>query len=134
MIADFDTREALATFLEETRSRLAAIRPLRFLAGPGAAGIDREELHRVFREIHSLKSGANLLGLRPIEEVCHALEDILAGYRDGELTAGPGSEAELEPALQTIERLVDNVRVIRALDVTGERRRLERIATARKRR
>jgi two-component system chemotaxis sensor kinase CheA len=133
VLEDYDTREALDTFLAETRGRLAAIRPLRFLSGRERGGIDREELHRVFREIHSLKSGANLLGLRPIEELCHALEDLLAGYRDGGLVPGPESERELEPALQTIERLVANIRVIRALDVTGERLRLEQIAAARKR-
>jgi two-component system chemotaxis sensor kinase CheA len=124
--------EALRSFVEETRLRLRAIRPLRFLGRPGSDLLDVEAIHGIFRQIHSLKSAANLLGLTAVEQLCHRFEDILAGYRDGEMTPGAGSEAELEPTLDAIERLVDHIRIIRAIDVSEELARLARIAAFRR--
>jgi hypothetical protein len=59
-------------------------------------------VHHIFRQIHSLKSAANLLGLSSIGQLCHRFEDVLAGYRDGEMTPGEGSEAEPAPTLETV--------------------------------
>lgn len=123
---------ALQTFVEETRARLRSIRPLRLLRPAGSGALDLEAVHHVFRQIHSLKSAANLLGLSSIEQLCHRFEDVLAGYRDGEMTPGAQSEAELEPTLETIARLVDNIRIVRAIDVSPELARLERIAASRR--
>lgn len=134
MTGGYGSPEALRCFVEETRARLRAIRPLRFQRPAGSGALDLEAVHHVFRQIHSLKSAANLLGLGSIEQLCHRFEDVLAGYRDGELAPDATSEAELEPALETIERLVDNIRIIRALDVSPELARLAQVADSRRRR
>lgn len=132
MTAGLGSPEALQSFVEETRARLSTIRPLRFVRGPGPGRLDLEAVHHIFRQIHSLKSASNLLGLTSIEQLCHRFEDVLAGYRDGEMAPGEGSEAELEPTLETIERLVDNIRIVKALDVSQELARLARVAVSRR--
>ena len=132
MTAGLGSPEALEAFVEETRERLRGIRPLRFLRGPGSRQLDIEEVHHIFRQIHSLKSAAGLLGLTSIAQLCHRFEDVLAGYRDGDMAPGDGSEAELEPTLETIGRLVDNIRIIRAIDVSPELARLGRVAESRR--
>ena len=53
--------------------------------------------------------------------------------RDGDMAPGAASESELEPTLETIGRLVDNIRIVRAIDVSQELGRLARIAESRRR-
>lgn len=45
-----------------------------------------ETVNRVFRSFHTLKSSAAFLGLKNLEEVSHALEDLLVLVRDGKLS------------------------------------------------
>lgn len=47
---------------------------------------DPERLRALFRAAHTLKGAARAAGVPPAEEVCHALEALLAQARDGKLT------------------------------------------------
>ena len=75
-------REALKLFCEESAIRLDRIHGVleRFAE---SKPIDIELLHSIFRDTHSLKSAANLLQLKPLEQLAHTLEDILESIRNG---------------------------------------------------
>jgi two-component system chemotaxis sensor kinase CheA len=60
----------------------------------GASAADADAIDTLFRDAHTIKGGAAMLGLPGIEAVAHAIEDVLAIARDsGAVPAG------LEPAL-----------------------------------
>jgi|GEM_PF-3173633 len=74
--------ESLELFVEESSLRLARISAdLELLAK--SQPVNMEVIHSLFRETHSLKSAANLLALRPVEQIAHKLEDILESMRNG---------------------------------------------------
>jgi two-component system chemotaxis sensor kinase CheA len=70
----------LATFLDELDEQLRTLDEdlLALERDPG----DTEHLRSVFRVAHTLKGAARAAGVRPIEEVCHALEAMCAEARD----------------------------------------------------
>ena len=52
-----------------------------------AADPQPDLLNAVFRDAHSMKAGANLLGLKQVERAAHALENVLDQLRSGRLAA-----------------------------------------------
>jgi chemosensory pili system protein ChpA (sensor histidine kinase/response regulator) len=63
---------------------------------------DPEEIHRLFRSVHTIKGSAAQVGLRRLGAVAHRLEDLIGQLRDGALS----SSAEItDVCLQTIDAL-----------------------------
>jgi len=63
---------------------------------------DPEEIHRLFRSVHTIKGSAAQVGLRRLGAVAHRLEDLIGQLRDGALH----SSAEITDAcLQTVDAL-----------------------------
>jgi two-component system chemotaxis sensor kinase CheA len=74
---------------------------------------DGETLHRIFRAIHSLKGSSGCLGLRHIEELAHAGENLLSLLRDGRITAN-------SDLVSTLFRYSDALRkMLEGLNATG---------------
>ena len=63
-------------------------------------------LEEVFREAHSMKGAARMLGLSKIETAAHGLESILNTARKGESTLTPDSIERMTVALGDLRRLV----------------------------
>ena len=68
-------------------------------------------LEEVFRESHSLKGAARMLGLSRIESAAHGLESILNAARKGEAPLTPAVIERLNAALGDIRRLVQEALV-----------------------
>ena len=49
---------------------------------------DAEEIHRLFRSVHTIKGSAAQVGLRQLSGVAHRLEDLIGQLRDGALRSG----------------------------------------------
>ncbi len=63
---------------------------------------DAEEIHRLFRSVHTIKGSAAQVGLRQLSAVAHRLEDLIGQLRDGALHSG----AEItDVCLQTVDVL-----------------------------
>ena len=78
-------QEVLETFAEEAEARLRAmeqglltLEQLRLAPPEGL-------LDELFRNAHSVKAGAGLLGLRGLERTAHSLENVLDHLRAGRL-------------------------------------------------
>jgi two-component system chemotaxis sensor kinase CheA len=70
-------------------------------------------IEEIFREAHSLKGAAHMLGLKSLESVSHLIEDILSAARDSSVPLTP----------EIIERLYKGLDVMASLvkeSVTGE--------------
>lgn len=76
-------RRLMETFLGELDEHVRVLcRLLPSLADPGGPG-HAEAVGDVFRAAHSLKGAARSVGVKPVEEACHHLEDTLGAIRDG---------------------------------------------------
>ena len=81
-----DNPELLATFDEEARERLASLASglLALESGPPS----RSAIAGLFRDAHTIKGSARMMGLTSIVELAHVAEDLLAAVRDRRLKAG----------------------------------------------
>ncbi len=79
-----DNPELLATFDEEARERLASLTSglLALESGPPS----RSAIAALFRDAHTIKGSARMMGLTSIVEIAHAAEDVLGAVRDRRLT------------------------------------------------
>ncbi len=82
---EVDRGALVRLFREEADEGLAAMEQalLALEHGPGRA----ETLQTLFREAHTLKGNAAMLGLDELAQVTHEVEDVLARLRAGRLEA-----------------------------------------------
>jgi chemotaxis protein histidine kinase CheA len=84
-----DHPELVATFLEEARERLATLGAgllgIEATESTPAAGPSRAALTALFRDAHTLKGSARMMGLSGLVEVAHVCEDIFGALRDRRL-------------------------------------------------
>jgi len=109
-VVDIDLAAVLPVFLAEAEENLAELEDalLSLERRPG----DAETLNTVFRAAHTLKGNAANLGLAPIAELTHGVEDVLDRLREGEvrLTA---------PLAGVLLRAVDALRALVPAAVAG---------------
>jgi two-component system chemotaxis sensor kinase CheA len=99
----------LATFREELAEHVGSLNEGLLSLEKDPQGPERRErLRSIFRAAHSLKGAAHAVGLKPIEAMCHRLEDVLRSVQDEVLPLG----AEL---FETLYRAAD------ALEDAGNR-------------
>jgi two-component system chemotaxis sensor kinase CheA len=107
---DIDLAAILPVFLAEAEENLAQVEDalLALEASPG----DAEALNTVFRAAHTLKGNAANLGLAPVAEFAHGVEDVLDRLREGALVL-------TAPLAGLLLRAVDALRVLVPAAVAG---------------
>lgn len=124
-------REDNETFAEESARRLSRIaEQLELLAKGGPA--DMEVVHGIFRDTHSLKSAANLLGHRGVGQIAHKLEDILVEIRSGLEEPDEQLVEILGAGYARIGQLVKNPHVLRLMDAGKDIAAIDRLLLARR--
>ena len=87
------------------------------------SGSGRELIASIFREAHTLKGAAAVVGIDDASRIAHALEDLLEGVRDG--TRQPTSEL-VDVALSAVDALSNMLpRFLAGEDCTTEAAALE---------
>ncbi len=71
------------------------------------AGEREERMATIFRAAHSLKGAARAVGVNAIEQIAHALEDVLGDLQKGTLTPTPGMFTACYKAVDAIQ-IVEN--------------------------
>jgi two-component system, chemotaxis family, sensor kinase CheA len=104
-----------AMFAEEAEGRLATLSEL--LLELERDGEDQELLSSVFREAHTLKGAAAVVGLADVLRVAHAMEEVLEGLRGGDRTATP---ATVDALLGAVDGMREMVRAVLAGDDRGD--------------
>lgn len=94
-------RQLLAAFLQELEEHVQTINS-GLLALESGELTDGDGLHKLFRAAHSLKGASGAFHLKPIEQVCHWLEDRLQAARDG-LLPEPQEFALLFAAIDAVQ-------------------------------
>src|SRR5438270_3497193 len=91
-----------------------------------------EVINKIFREVHSLKGLAGMLGFGEISELAHSLEDMLDRLRMGKIEITKELIDLLYDAVDSLNRLVIAVNdpsVGGLIDVTGLTRRIHQTVT-----
>ena len=76
-----DDPELLATFRAEVEERLASLQS--GLLRLEASGAPKQIISGLFRDAHTVKGSARMLGLEGVLHVSHGIEDLLGALRDG---------------------------------------------------
>lgn len=125
-------REMLEIFIEESAARLSRISAeLEQLETDQT--LDMEVVHALFRETHSLKGAANLVGIKAVERIASKLEDILEQLRDETEQIDEELIAILNAGYHRIGDLLDNPQVLTLIDGVRETESIERLLTLRRR-
>lgn len=106
--------ELVRLFLDESQDLLS------HCEGALRAWLDRpedsEKLSAMQRDLHTLKGGARMAGLELVGDLCHQLEDLLAGLADDRLVLDPEIAEVLQRGLDSVAGLVENVRRDQPID------------------
>lgn len=108
--------EVLAAFTEESAVRISSLEQGLLALEHDPARASAELLNSVFRDAHSVKAGANLLGLRQVEVAAHRLENVLDLLRSGRLSAGPDVCQALLDGVDLLREILEAPAAPRALD------------------
>ncbi|HUY03899.1 MAG TPA: response regulator [Rhodocyclaceae bacterium] len=97
----------LATFRVEAAEHLEAMASGLIELERLASTEDRVMIvERIYREAHSLKGAARAVNLAEIETLCHALESVFGGLKDGRLPSSPQLFDLLQQALTVLGELL----------------------------
>lgn len=97
------------------------------------ANVRPELVNKIFREVHSLKGLAGMLGFTEISELSHSLEDMLDRLRMGRIAISKDLVDLLYDSVDSLNRLViaiNDSSVGGLVDMTGLTRRIHQIITS----
>ncbi len=119
MIINLEDELARGYLIESEDHLLAAERGLLAMQKAGAES-QEEELHLVFRAVHSVKGGADFCGLKKICELAHGMEDVLALIRACQLAGSPEQIRTLLRANDKLLALTQNAAASNDADISAE--------------
>ncbi len=109
-----DNSQYLDVFIEESRENLQTLNST--LLSLEERGFDEESMNEAFRAMHTIKGTAGVIGIAPIQELAHVMEDMFDVLRKkGESPERSVTEL-LFTGLDTIERM------LKELEVSGSTR------------
>jgi two-component system, chemotaxis family, sensor kinase CheA len=97
------------------------------------ANVRPELVNKIFREVHSLKGLAGMLGFTEISELSHSLEDMLDRLRMGRIAISKELVDLLYDSVDSLNRLViaiNDPSLTGLVDMTGLQRRIHQIVTS----
>ncbi|MBI4828773.1 MAG: chemotaxis protein CheW [Nitrospinae bacterium] len=106
-----DDQELLGEIILESKEHLGRIEPDLLSLEENTQEISADLVNRLFRTMHSIKGGFAFMGLHNISELAHALENVLARLRDGQIKVTPGLVDVLLAGVDKITEMIDNASV-----------------------
>jgi two-component system, chemotaxis family, sensor kinase CheA len=107
--------EFVEIFREEAAGRLDAI--VEILLGVERGGASSDAVNALFREAHTLKGAAGMVGLGVVQTLAHEMEDVLSDARAAGSTLPP---ALVEPLLQAVDAMRAGIAGIDARPLPAE--------------
>ncbi len=114
MSSDGLAARLLATFVDELDEQIGALNA--DLLALESQPTDPDRLNSVFRVAHTLKGAARAANVPLVEQVCHELETLLAGARDGTVPLGAEQFALLFAAADALTDAAQRLRSGEGLD------------------
>jgi two-component system chemotaxis sensor kinase CheA len=116
-----------ALFADEASTRLARVH--RLLLGLDDGGADSDAISEIFREVHTLKGSAAVVGFDEVSSFAHGLEERLEQLRSGAAALSPALADELLVSVDHLERLVGDAIGPDGTGATAAERAADGIAT-----
>lgn len=110
--------EILQGFIEESLEHLADIETDLLAIEKAGVNIDENLVNKVFRAAHSIKGGAGFMGLTVIQELSHAMENILGMIRSRKLVPNPEIVNVLLQGSDKLEAMINNIQSSNDEDIT----------------
>ncbi|MGC8493751.1 MAG: chemotaxis protein CheW [Syntrophobacteraceae bacterium] len=83
-----------------------------------------EILERLFRSIHSIKGGSGTFGFPAVMELSHAMESVLALFREGRTTPGHDITNALLHGVDKLKCMIDDIHSSGTIDCRSEKEKL----------
>lgn len=115
----FDDPALLAEFVTESREHLADVEGQLLEIEANGANIDVDLVNKVFRAIHSIKGAAGFMGLVRVNELAHALENVLGKMRTEELTPNSQIVDVMLKAADALSGLINDIENSNSVDVSA---------------
>jgi len=115
----FDDPALLAEFVTESREHLADVEGQLLEIEANGANIDVDLVNKVFRAIHSIKGAAGFMGLVRVNELAHALENVLGKMRTEELTPTSRIVDVMLKAADALAGLINDIENSNTVDVSA---------------
>lgn len=109
--------EILQGFIEESLEHLADIETDLLAIEETAENIDDDLVNKVFRAAHSIKGGAGFMGLTTIQELSHAMENVLGMIRGKTLVPTPEIINVLLLASDQLQRMIEDIQNSNEVDI-----------------
>ncbi|MEO5356178.1 MAG: Hpt domain-containing protein [Nitrospirae bacterium YQR-1] len=116
--------DLLVTFGKETLKRLHEIDSLLLNLRKSGASYENN-INQIFRDAHSIKSGANLLKLKQIELLAHAIEDILHILRDKKIIPNDSAIEIIMEGTDFVRQLINMIKLSNYANVESMLKRLK---------
>lgn len=115
----FDDPALLAEFVTESREHLADVEGQLLEIEANGANIDVDLVNKVFRAIHSIKGAAGFMGLVRVNELAHALENVLGKMRTEELTPNSQIVDVMLKGADALSGLINDIENSNSVDVSA---------------
>lgn len=113
-----DDEELLTGFLEEAQEHLASVEP--DLLALESSPTDTEIINRLFRSVHSIKGGAGFFGLEKMNQLAHAMENLMSKARTAQLIINREHTDALLLGVDRLNLMVGDIANSGNLDISKE--------------
>ena len=113
-----DDEELLTGFLEEAQEHLASVEP--DLLALESSPTDTEIINRLFRSVHSIKGGAGFFGLDKMNQLAHAMENLMSKARMAQLIINREHTDALLLGVDRLNLMVGDIANSGQLDISKE--------------
>ncbi len=120
----------LQGFIEESLEHLADIENDLLMIEQTKENIDEDLVNKVFRAAHSIKGGAGFMGLNKIQELSHAMENILGMIRSRSLIPNPEIINSLLNGADQLQSMIEDVQNSNETDIANHLTALNAFASA----
>ncbi len=111
--------EILQGFIEESLEHLADIETDLLAIEDAGEDIDEDLVNKVFRAAHSIKGGAGFMGLTGIQELSHAMENILGKIRSKKLIPTPEIINVLLLGSDQLQSMIEDIHSSNDVDISS---------------
>lgn len=120
--------EILQGFIEESLEHLADIETDLLAIEEAGENIDEDLVNKVFRAAHSIKGGAGFMGLGGIQDLSHAMENVLGLIRSKKIIPNPEIVNILLLASDQLNNLINDIQNSNDVDLSSHIEPLNAIA------
>lgn len=103
--------DSIQDFQDELDYRLDSIRSLAETLPVAASKKNSDTVNEIFRELHSIKGTANLLGLDLIKTTAHKMEDVIVAIRDDRTPFTEEKKADFFSKIEMLRHMSRNLSI-----------------------